>query len=93
MSDWKTPLPNYSGTKRNHRPTYAHNSGSMMLQFELINEISETDNAHLLIFKMDERNIGRWLPKSQIKIPFADVVEIPRWLVDRIKDEMKQWTE
>lgn len=90
-ADWRKPLPNYAGTQRNHRPTYARNSGSMMLPFELIKPLYESEDAWLLIFVMDGHNIGRWLPKSQIKIPYADVVEIPRWLTDRIKEEMKQW--
>ncbi|UZV39824.1 hypothetical protein [Xanthomonas virus PB119] len=93
MSDWRTPLPNRARVhKQSPRPTYTLNSGSMMLSFELVNELGETDAAHMLVFSLDGENIGRWLPKSQIKIPYADVVEIPRWLVDRIREEVKQWT-
>lgn len=86
MKDWMKPL---APKPRNNRQTYFDNSGSMLLEFELVNEITETDAAHFLIFVLDGTNIGRWLPKSQIKIPYADVVKIPRWLVDRIKEEVK----
>ncbi|QEG09266.1 hypothetical protein HYP93_gp91 [Stenotrophomonas phage Pokken] len=85
---WMNPLPRPAVPARQ---TWDRNSGSKMIQFELINELSETDQAHLLIFVLEGQNIGRWLPKSQIKIPYADVVEIPRWLVDRIKEEIKSY--
>lgn len=91
MPGWTTPLPNYARVhKKSPQPKF-NNGGSKMVQFELVNEISETDQAHLLIFVLNGQNIGRWLPKSQIKIPFADVVEIPRWLVDRIQEEVKSY--
>lgn len=88
MPSWTTPLPNYARAHRKSPQPKLNNSGSKMVRFELVNEITETDSAYLLIFVLGGKNIGRWLPKSQVKIPFADVVEIPQWLVDRIIDEV-----
>lgn len=91
MPSWTTPLPNYARAhKKSPQPKF-NNSGSKMVQFELVNELNETDAAYLVIFVFEGQNIGRWLPKSQVKIPFADVVEIPQWLVDRIKEEVKSY--
>lgn len=81
---WMNPL-----TAQPVRPMRRLNAGSVMVPHELITELHETPAAHLLVFVFEGQNIGRWLPKSQIKIPYADVVEIPRWLVDQISTEVR----
>ncbi|AVO23126.1 hypothetical protein RIVERRIDER_45 [Xanthomonas phage RiverRider] len=56
--------------------------------FPLIREVHETEKAHLVVFTFDDEDIERWLPKSQCRIPYADLIEISTWLVGRIKDEI-----
>lgn len=69
--------------------TAAHlKDNSEMVDHELISQTHETEKAYLLVFVFGGENIERWLPKSQVTIPFADVLRIPRWLVDRIKLEI-----
>lgn len=57
--------------------------------YELVSEEHQTEKAYLLNFVLDGKRVQRWLPKSQVEIPYADRVFIPDWLIKRIKEEFK----